>query len=122
VSRPTEAFALAVLDPDGERWQYISQAASFGNAMRTRCPFAARTWPTVAEARAWAEDRRRGVADVERRFAERRFAERGDRLQSRVEETEYTLVPLAIAVGDGAGTLVLASLEAREGRKGVPAV
>jgi hypothetical protein len=119
VSSPANAFAfaLAVRSPSGEHWQYISQAASFGNAMRTQNPFTARTWPTLGEAIEWAEDRRREVADVERKFAER-----GDRLQSRVAETEYAVVPLSIAVGEAAGTLVLASLEAKEGRKGVPAV
>ena len=106
--RPVEAFALVVRSPNGAHWQYISQAASFGNAMRTQSPFHARTWPTLVEVRDWAEGRCREVEDIERKFAER-----GDKLTSAVALTEYTIVSLTIAVGAPAGTLTLVSLEAR---------
>jgi hypothetical protein len=46
-------YALGVSHA-GHVW-YLSRAASFGNLMRTSCPYSARTWPTVAELELWMD-------------------------------------------------------------------
>lgn len=106
-----KAFALAMRPAGGGPWQFLSDAASGGNLMRTISPFHARTWPTAAEAGAWVDAHGDGADRVLLKLCEKTKAEK---LKVQVVTTEWSVVPLALAVCPPSRTLKLRSIEPKD--------